>query len=393
LIARVCIGVLAVVMMGCGGDSDPPSSSGEKGDKPQAAIKIGVLGPLSGDNAGSGTDLLNAATLAADEINAADGVLGRRVELVPVDDACDPAMATAAAQKLLGIGIVGVTGGYCSGAAIPESDVFQPHGIPYIVMATNPAVTERGRNTVFRNVGRDDRQGVFAAQFLAGPAEVKKLAILHNDSTYAKGLAEHTRTANLDLKLGMEVVFFDAIAPGQADYGAALRKVQQSGADTLYFTGYAAEAGIIVRQAKELGLTVRLVGGDATNEPIVIKTAGPASEGFIVTTAPLPEFLPGATAFITAYTERFATEPGPFSVYEYDAVKVLANAVTQAVSTDPRDVAEALRTTRYGGITGEVAFDAKGDRETVLHLTAIIRDGKFQPHKKFGASGNWVDAL
>jgi branched-chain amino acid transport system substrate-binding protein len=261
------------------------------------------------------------------------------------------------------------------------------------VMATNPVVTERGKNTVFRNVGRDDRQGVFAAQFLAAPADVKRLAILHNNSTYARGLAEHTRTANLDLNLGMEVVSFDAITPDQTDYGAALRKVQQSGADTLYFTGYAAEAGIIVRQAKELGLAVRLVGGDATNEPIVIKTAGSAAEGYIVTTAPLPEFLPGATAFITAYTERFATEPGPFSVYEYDAVKVLANAITQAVSTDPRDVGEALRTIRFGGITGEVAFDAKGDRETVFHVTAIVRDGKFQPHKKLGASGNWVDAL
>ena len=393
MIARLFVGVLAVIIMGCGGDSDPPATSSEKGGRPQDAIKIGFLGPLSGDNASSGTDLLNAATLAADEINEAGGVLGRQIELVPVDDACDPATATAAAEKMLGAGIVGVTGGYCSGAAIPASDVLHRHGIPYIVMATNPAVTERGLNTVFRNVGRDDRQGVFAAKFLAGPAEARKLAILHNDSTYAKGLAEHTRTANGDLELGMEIVFFDAIASGQPDYRAALRRVQQSGADTLYFTGYAAEAGIIVRQAKELGLAARLIGGDATNEPIVIKTAGPASEGYIVTTAPLPEFLPGATTFITAYTERFGTEPGPFSVYEYDAVKLLANAVTQAVSTDPKDVGEALRRTRSGGITGEVAFDAKGDRETIFHLTAIVRDGKFRPHKKLGASGTWVDAL
>ena len=220
----------------------------------------------------------------------------------------------------------------------------------------------------------------------------KKLAILHNNSTYAKGLAEHTRTANGDLKLGMEIVFFDAIVSGQPDYSSALRKVEQSGADTLYFTGYAAEAGTVVRQAKELGLSVRLIGGDATNEPIVLKTAGPAAEGYIVTTAPLPEFLPAATAFITKYTERFGAEPGPFSVFEYDAVKLPANAITQAVSTDPKDVAQALRTTRYGGITGEVFFDAKGDRETIFHLTAVVRDGKFRPHKKLGANQHWVDA-
>lgn len=147
-----------------------------------------------------------------------------------------------------------------------------------------------------------------------------------------------------------------------------------------------------MRQAKELGLAVRLVGGDATNEPSVIKTAGPAAEGYIVTTAPLPEFLPGATAFINAYTERFGAAPGPFSVYEYDAVRVLADAITQAVSTDPQDVTDALRTIRHAGITGEIAFDAKGDRQTLLHATAIVRDGRFRPHKRIGPSGNWVDS-
>ena len=392
MIARLLVGILAALVVGCGGDSESPSTTSEKSGQPQDVIRIGVLVPLSGDNMSSGVDLLNAATLASDEINAAGGVLGRRIELVPVDDACDPQKATAAAQNLLVSGVAGVTGGYCSGAAIPESEVLHPQGIPYIVMATNPAVTERGLNTVFRNAGRDDRQGIFAARFLAGPVGTRKLAILHNNSTYAKGLAEHTRTANGDLKLGMQIVFFDAIASGQPDYRAALTKIKESGADTLYFTGYAAEAGIIVRQAKELGLGVRLIGGDATNEPSVIKTAGSAAEGFIVTTAPLPEFLPGATTFITAYTERFGAGPGPFSVFEYDAVKVLGTAITQAVSTDPRDVGEALRTTRYGGITGEVFFDAKGDRETIFHLTAVVRDGKFRPHKKLGASGNWVDA-
>jgi branched-chain amino acid transport system substrate-binding protein len=392
LIARLLIGGLALILMGCGGGSDSESTSGQKSDKPHDVIKIGVLVPLSGANASSGVDLLNAAKLASDEINAAGGVLGRPVEIVPVDDGCDPQTATAAAQQLLGTGIVGVAGGYCSGAVIPETDVLHPKGIPYIVVATNPAVTERGLNTVFRNAGRDDRQGIFAAQFLAGPAGARRLAILHNNSTYARGLAEHTRMANSDLKLGMQIVFFDAIVPGEDDYSSALTKIKQTGADTLYFTGYASEAGIIVRQAKELGLAVRVIGGDATNEPIVIKTAGPAANGYIVTTAPLPEFLPGATTFITAYTERFGGGPGPFSVYGYDAVKVLANAITQAVSTDPKDVSEALRTTRFGGITGEIAFDAKGDRQTIVHLTAIVQDGKFRPHKKLGANGNWFDA-
>jgi ABC-type branched-subunit amino acid transport system substrate-binding protein len=387
------IASLAVILAGCGGGSDSGSASGEKGGKPQDAIKIGVLLPLSGENANIGADQLNAANLASEEINAAGGVLGRQIEIVPADDGCDPQTGTAAAEKLLGSGIVGVTGGYCSAAAIPETAVLQPKGIPYIALATNPALTERGLNTVFRISGRDDQQGIFAARFLAGPAGARRLAIVHNNSTYARGLAEHARMANSELKLGLEIVYFDAITPGEPDYGSALTKISRSGADTLYFTGYAPEAGVIVRQAKELGLPVRLIGGDATNEPTVIKTAGSAAEGFVVTTAPLPEFLPGATAFMNAYTGRFGGAPGAFSVYQYDAVKVLTDAITRAVSTDPQDVSEALRTTRYAGITGEIAFDAKGDRQTIVYLTAIVQDGKFRPHKKIGANGGWVDAL
>jgi ABC-type branched-subunit amino acid transport system substrate-binding protein len=190
----------------------------------------------------------------------------------------------------------------------------------------------------------------------------------------------------------MQIVFFDAISPGENDYGPTLTKIERSGADTLYFTGYASEAGPIVRQAKELGLVLRLIGGDATNEPTVVETAGPAAEGYVVTTAPLPEFLPGATAFINAYTGRFGGPPGAFSVYQYDAVKALAGAITQAVSTDSKDVAEVLRTTRSAGTTGEIAFDAKGDRQTIVYMTAIVADGKFRPHKKIGANGNSIDA-
>jgi ABC-type branched-subunit amino acid transport system substrate-binding protein len=336
--------------------------------------------------------MINAAKLAAEEINAAGGLLGRQVEILPTDDGCDPQTGTAAAQKLLVSGIVGVAGGYCSGATIPETAVLDPKGIPFVVAAaTNPAVTERGLRTVFRVVGRDDQQGPFAARFLAGPAGARKLAILHDNSTYAKGLAEQTRAGNADLKLGMQIVFFDAITPGERDYTSALTKIKGSGADTLYFTGYLAEAGLIVRQAKDLGLPVRLVGGDATNDPTVIRTAGPAAEGFIATTSPLPAFLPAAAAFSKAYTERYGSGPGPYSVYEYDAVKVLADAITRAGSTDSTKVVEALRATRYDGVTGQIAFDAKGDRQNAVYVTAIVRDGKFVPHKKLDDAGHWVD--
>lgn len=388
---RPAIGALTLLLLACGGDSGTQSAGDGAGERAKAAIKIGALLPLSGDTSNVGTDMLNAAELAAAELNAAGGVRGQPVEIVPADDGCDGQMGTAAAEKLAASGIVGVAGGYCSAAAIPESVVFDSKGIPYIAAATNPALTERSLATVFRTAGRDDQLATFAARFLAGPGGVKKLAVLHNDTAYSKDLAEQTRAANDQLRLGMDIVYFDAVLPAQADYASDLRKVEAAGADTLYFTGYPAEASVIIRQVKDLGLTVRLVGGNATNEPTVVNAAGPPAEGFVVTTAPLPEFLPGAGGFSIAYTDRFGTPPGAYSVYQYDAVKVLANAIS-AGSTDPKDILVALRATRYQGITGEISFDAKGDRQTLIYMTAIVRDGKFVPHKKLGASGNWVDA-
>lgn len=394
---RVRLGLLitlfSLALAACGGgSSSAPDQNETKEDNAPETIKIGALLPLSGDNAEFGAEMLSAAKLAADDINASGGVLGRRIEIVSEDDACDAQTATAAAQKLLTSGIVGVAGGFCSGAAIPETAVLDPHGIPYVsAFATNPALTDRGLRTAFRVVGRDDQQAAFTARFLAGPGGAKKLALLHDNSVYAKGLAELIRVANDQQKLGLQIVFFDALTPGQADYRTILTEIKASGADTLYFTGYPTEAGVILRQARELALPARLTGGDGLGSRSVISAAGPAAEGLVFTTSPLPEFLPSAGAFMQAYTERFGRAPGSYSVYEYDAVKVLANAIFWAGSTDPRDIVEALRTTRHQGLTGEIFFDEKGDRPTAVFVTAIVRDGKFQPHKKLDARGNWID--
>lgn len=383
--------MFVLTLAACGTDSE--SRSNQDGGKAAKAgtIKIGAMLPLSGGNAEAGANMLNAAKLAADDLNAAGGVLGRQIEIVSGDDGCNSEMATTAAENILTTGIVGVAGGYCSGAAIPGSAVLDPKGIPYISMATNPALTDRGLRTVFRVTGRDDDQAAFAARFLAGPGGVRKLALLHDNTVYAKGLAELVRSANNELKLGMQIVFFDAITPGETDYRATLTQVRASGADTLYFTGYQGETGVILRQAKELGLPIRLTGGDATNDPAVIDAAGAAAEGYVATTAPLPAFLPSGEAFAQNYRQRFGQAPGPYTMYEYDAVRVLANAIFWAGSTDPKDIVEALRTTRHQGLTGEIFFDEKGDRQTAVHVTAIVRNGEFRPHKKLDARDNWVD--
>ena len=391
------IAVFAVGVAACGGDDRKTGSAGKDnaGDA-RETVKIGALVPLSGDNARFGTEMLNAAQLAADDLNATNGVLGRKIEIVSGDDGCDPNAAGPAAGQLAATGIVGVAGGYCSGAAVPASAALAARGIPYVsAFATNPALTDRGLPTVFRLPGRDDQQGAFAARFLAGPGQARRLAILHDNSLYASYLAERIRSANDEYKLGMQIVFFEVISPGQPDYGSTLTAIKASGADTLYYTGYQAEVSVILRQAKELALPARIIGSDATADPAMIEATGAAAEGFVATAALVPELLPRAGAFIQAFTERFGAPPGPSGVYQYDAVRTLANAIFWAGSTDPKDIVEALRTTRHEGLIGEIAFDAKGDRQSTLYTThyatAIVRDGKFRPHKKLDARDNWVD--
>ncbi|MCP9964254.1 branched-chain amino acid ABC transporter substrate-binding protein [Actinomadura madurae] len=244
--------------------------SGDSGG--DGAIKIGVPAPLSGDSASAGQDILAAAKVAADEINKAGGVDGRKIEIVEADDQCSAQQGAQAAQKLLNSGVVAVAGGYCSGAAVPAIPIYGRRDVPFVMDAsTNPSLTDSGKGKVFRTCGRDDNQGLVAAKFMTGPLGAKRVALLHDNTTYAKGLAD--AAASSVKQAGAQVVYEDALQPGQSDYSPVLTKVASTKPDVLYFTGYFAEAGLLMKQRKQLGLTFTLMGGDATTDSTVLKTA------------------------------------------------------------------------------------------------------------------------
>jgi ABC-type branched-subunit amino acid transport system substrate-binding protein len=338
-----------------------------------ATIKIGVPVPLSGSSANAGTDIVNGAKLAAARINAAGGVLGKQIELVPEDDACEAQTAVQAAQKLVDAGVVAVAGGYCSSAALPELTTFHRAGIPYVLDAsTNPKLTEMGYDNVFRTIGRDDEQGPFAASFMKNSLHVKRAAVINDNTTYAKGLADNTVEALK--KDGVDVVYNDAITPGQMDYSPTLTHVASLKPDVIYYTGYFSEAGLLVKEARQLGLKMTLMGGDATNDPTLMKTAGPAAHGYV-----------------DAYTKAYGQGPGPYSVYEYDAVGVTAKAIADAKSATPAAITTALhKISNYQGATGTIGFNPKGDRSVAVYITIIVRDGNFAPYQRQDASGHWI---
>ena len=345
-----------------------------------AAIKIGVPVPLSGGNAKMGNDISQAATLAVEEWNAKGGVLGRKIEIMAFDDACDAQQSVTAAHKLVDGGVVAVAGGYCSSAAIPASAVYHDAGVAFVADASsNPKLTDQGFENVFRVIGRDDQQGPYAAGFMINALKAKKIAIIHDNTLYAKGLADATKAA-LEGKPGVQVVFFDAVTPGEKDVSAVLTKVKSLSPDVTYYTGYYPEGGLIAKQFKDLGVSGKFMAGDANNDPTFISEAGPASEGVFVTSTPLPQDQSSAKSFIDRYKKRWNQDPGPYSALEYDAVNVVINAIKQSGSTDRAAVIKAITATKnYQGATGAINFDKKGDRTSVLYITYIIKGGKFVP--------------
>ena len=343
-----------------------------------APIKIGVPVPLSGGNAKMGDDIAKAATLAAEEWTARGGVLGRKIEIVSFDDACDAQQSVTAAHKLLDAGVVAVAGGYCSSAAIPASAVYHDAGVAFVADASsNPKLTDQGFENVFRVIGRDDQQGPYAAGFMMKTLKAKKIAIIHDNTAYAKGLADATKAA-IEGQSGVQVVFFDAVTPGEKDFSAILTKVKSLAPAVTYYTGYYPEGGLIAKQFKELGVPGKFMAGDANNDPTFISEAGNASEGVFVTSTPLPQDQSTARSFIDRYKKRWNQDPGPYSALEYDAVSVVLDAIKRTGSADRGKIVKAIAATKaYMGATGTINFDMKGDRKSVLYITYIIKGGKF----------------
>ena len=244
-----------------------------------------MAGPLTGPNAWLGEQTERGVTLAVADLNAAGGVLGQQVEVVTADDYCDGEQAIAAANKLVAVGVAFVAGHPCSGAAIPASEVHAAAGILMISnAATNPMLTERGLDNVFRVVGRDDQQGTIAGNYLAERWGDKSIAIVHDGETYGRGLAEETKR-QLNAR-GVQEVLFSEITPGNADYGGLVAKLSAIGADVVYYGGYAPEAGLIIRQARNAGDDVQLVVGDGVGTEDFWLVAGPAGAGTLMTTWP-----------------------------------------------------------------------------------------------------------
>ena len=324
-----------------------------------ATLVIATAGPVTGQYAIFGEQMVRGAQMAVADLNAAGGVLGKQLVLEIGDDACEAKQAVAVANQMVNKGVVFMAGHFCSSTSIPASETYFEEGILQISPAsTNPLLTEQGFDNVFRTCGRDDQQGLVAGDFLAEHFAGKSIAILHDKTAYGKGLADETLKR---LKaLGIDEAMYEAYTAGEKDYSALVSKLKAANIDIIYLGGYHTEAGLIVRQARAQGLEARLVSGDALVTEEFWSITGEAGEGTLFSFSPDPAKNPRAVDVV----ERFLAQgykPEGYTLYTYAAIQVFAQAAEAAGSTDIDALIAQLRNSTFDTVLGDISFDEKGD--------------------------------
>jgi len=341
----------------------------------RAEITIGMVGPLTGPYAIFGEQMKRGAEQAAADINRSGGINGEKIILRIGDDACDPKQAVTVANQMASAGVKFVVGHYCSGSAIPASKVYMEEGMLYITpAATNPKLTDDGKDVIFRVCGRDDRQGVVDANYILKHFAGKKVAIAQDESAYGKGLADQVKkTLNA---AGMKEVLFEAYTPGERDYSALVSRLKHANTQVLFIGGYHTEAGLIARQLKEQGAPIQIVGGDALVTDELWKIAGPAAEGLLMSFGPDPRLQPEAKDLLIAL-RKSGYEPEGYTFYTYAALQALTEAIKRVGATDTHKIAASLRASPAQTVLGALSFDAKGDVTGPVYVMYRWHDGKY----------------
>jgi branched-chain amino acid transport system substrate-binding protein len=339
-----------------------------------AQVKLGVAGPITGPNAAFGAQLTNGTQQAVDDINKAGGILGQQLTLEQGDDVSDPKQGVSVANKFVGDGVKFVVGHFNSGVTIPASEVYSENGILFITpSATNPKVTDRNLWDAFRTCGRDDQQGLLWAELARDKLKGKKIAVVHDKTTYGKGLAD----AALDNmhKFGIKEVLYEGVNTGEKDYSAIVSKIKESGADYLMWGGLHTEGGLIIRQMRDQGMKTVMISGDGITDTEFAAIGGPGVEGTLMSFGPEPRHNPSAKDAVEAFKAK-GFEPQGYTLYSYAAVQIIKQAAEKANSLDPKKIAAVMHSGQpFHTVIGDISYDKKGDRTTVDYVWYVWKQG------------------
>ncbi len=378
LYVLVVLVVAALTVAGCGGASTPAKPADSKD------IKIGVVYELTGNTASFGTAANNGTKLAFKEINAAGGVLGKQITIVSADNKGEPSESANAMTKVISQDkVVAVVGFTTSSNGIAGSAVNEANKIPFMAAATtNPKVTVneatgKAKPYTFRVCFIDPFQGTVGANFVLKDLKLKKAVVMiDNSSDYSKGLAKFFKEAFT--KGGGAIAGEEAYLQKDKDFKAILTKIKGMSPEVIYLPGYYEEVGMIAKQAREMGITVPIVGGDGWDSPklVEIGTAAGMNNTFFTNHYSPEDNSPASKKFVDAYKKEYGVMPDAMAVLGYDAAYVMADAIKRAGAADPAKIRDALEATKdFPAVTGATTLNASHD---AVKSAVIIemKDGK-----------------
>jgi len=345
-------------------------------------VKIGHVAPMSGPQAHYGKDNENGVRMAIEDLNAQNLTIGGKkikFEIAAEDDAADPKQGTAAAQKLCDAKVAGVVGHLNSGTTIPASKIYNDCGIPMVTgSATNPSLTKPGYKTTYRIIANDNALGAGLALYAADVAKLKRIAVIDDRTAYGQGVADvFKKTAAAK---GIQIVDEQFTTDKATDFMSILTAIKAKNPDGVFYGGMDAQAGPMLRQLEQLGMTnVKFFGGDGICTTEIAKLSGGSKVlGNVVCAeggASLAK-MPGGTAWKAKYDAKFPNQFQIYSPYTYDATFVLVDAMKRANSVDPKVYTAKLHDANYTGVTAKIAFEPNGELKNPAMTLYTYKDGK-----------------
>ena len=345
-------------------------------------VKIGHVAPMSGGQAHYGKDNENGVRMAIEDLNAQKVKIGGKTikfEIAAEDDAADPKQGTAVAQKLCDAKVAGIVGHLNSGTTIPASKIYNDCGIPHITgAATNPNLTKPGYKTTYRIIANDNALGAGLAFYAADTMKLKRIAVIDDRTAYGQGVAEVF--SKIAKTKGIEIVDQQFTTDKATDFMAILTAIKSKKPDGVFYGGMDAQAGAMLRQMDQLGMSsVKFFGGDGICTTEIIKIASGAKSLDDVVCAEGGSSIakmPGGTAWKAKYDAKYPGQFQIYSPYTYDATFVLVDAMKRADSVDPKVYTPKLMETSYKGVTATIAFEPTGEMKNPSMTLSTYKDGK-----------------
>lgn len=366
---------LGLALSACG-TTDDDDGDGGSGSDAACDLTLAFFGPETGPAAGLGAPIINGAQLAIDEYNA-DAECEVGYELYDSQGSPDeaPSLATEVAGDET---IIGVVGPAFSGESAAAGPIFAEGGVPTITpSATNPTLADEGWDTFHRALGNDATQGPAAATYIADTIGAQGVFVIDDASEYGAGLA-----GIVESDLGDTVVGTDTIQAGDTDFSATVTRVNDSGADTVFFGGYYAEATILVGQLRDGGFDGTFVVADGVKDPAFLD-AGDAAEGTIITCPCIPATDPGVAEFAEAYEAEFGEEPGTYAAEAYDAANIFLDGIAEGID-NRADMLTFVNEYDEAGITKQLSFAENGEPSEVHVYAYTVEGGAIVPEGEIG---------